>query len=147
MKILILNGPNLNLLGSRDRDTYGSRTLEDIRRQVTSTFPEIELEWRQSNHEGELMDWVQTAAQSGFSGIVANWGAYTHTSIAIRDALDAVQLPRVEVHLSNIHSREPFREKSMTGSVMNGIITGFGADSYTLGVEAVRLLTKAGRVD
>jgi 3-dehydroquinate dehydratase II len=141
MKILILNGPNLNLLGQRDRKTYGAETLEDIQMMVEAAYPEAELDWFQSNHEGELIDRIQQAKQNGFQGIVANWGGYTHTSIAIRDALETVDLPKIEVHLSNIHAREEFRERSVTGKVMNGIITGFGSNSYILGIQAVLLLT------
>ncbi len=142
MKILILNGPNLNLLGVRDKNTYGSETLVDIEKKVTASYPELELSWFQSNHEGELIDRIQSAASEGFSGIVANWGGYTHTSVAIRDALETVPIPKVEVHLSNIHAREKFRETSITGRVMDGIITGFGSDSYILGIHAVQLLKK-----
>ncbi|MEX1010986.1 MAG: type II 3-dehydroquinate dehydratase [Balneolaceae bacterium] len=141
MKILILNGPNLNLLGKRDPDTYGTLTLEEIRKRVEKAFPDIEFNWFQSNHEGELIDVIQDAPSEGFDGIVANWGGYTHTSVALRDALDTISLPKVEVHISNIHAREEFRERSVTGRVMNGIITGFGAESYILGVHAV-LLTR-----
>jgi 3-dehydroquinate dehydratase II len=141
MKILVLNGPNLNLLGSRDRNTYGSNTLEQIRKKVNAVFPEMELEWYQSNHEGDLIDRIQQAKNDGFNGIVANWGGYTHTSVAIHDALKTVDIPKVEVHLSNIHGREEYREKSVTGRVMNGVITGFGSNSYILGIQAVKLIT------
>jgi len=141
MKILILNGPNLNLLGERDRHTYGAETLKQIREKINKAFPEMELDWYQSNHEGELIDRIQQASRAGYEGIVANWGGYTHTSVAIRDALENVQLPKVEVHLSNIHAREDFREKSVTGKVMNGIITGFGSNSYILGIQAIILMT------
>jgi 3-dehydroquinate dehydratase II len=141
MKILILNGPNLNLLGKRDQNTYGAETLNDIQNKVNSAFQDVELVWYQSNHEGDLIDRIQSATSSGFQGIVANWGGYTHTSVAIRDALETVELPKVEVHLSNIHAREEFRERSVTGRVMNGIITGFGSNSYILGIQAVLLLT------
>jgi 3-dehydroquinate dehydratase II len=141
MKILILNGPNLNLLGQRDQKTYGAETLSDIEEKVNAACPDTELVWYQSNHEGELIDRIQQAKQNGFQGIVANWGGYTHTSVAIRDALETVELPKVEVHLSNIHAREEFRERSVTGRVMNGIITGFGSNSYILGIQAVLLLT------
>ncbi|MEX2573094.1 MAG: type II 3-dehydroquinate dehydratase [Balneolaceae bacterium] len=140
MKILILNGPNLNLLGSRDENIYGSETLEQILKKVETAFPDLETEWFQSNHEGELIDRIQQAEKSGFDGIVANWGGYTHTSVAIRDALETISIPRVEVHLSNIHGREEFRERSVTGRVMDGVITGFGSDSYILGIQAVTLI-------
>lgn len=144
MKLLILNGPNLNLLGKRDPGQYGSRTLDELERDVTAACPDIELVWVQSNHEGELIDRIQKAEEEGFAGIVANWGGYTHTSVAIRDALEPVKLPKVEVHLSNIHAREAFREQSVTGRVMNGIITGFGADSYILGIQAVMRILNRG---
>jgi len=144
MKLLILNGPNLNLLGKRDPGVYGSQTLEELEKSVSLVFPDLDLEWFQSNHEGALIDRIQNAGEQGFSGIIANWGGYTHTSVAIRDALEPVQLPKVEVHLSNIHAREPFREQSITGRVMNGIITGFGADSYILGIEAVKRILNRG---
>ncbi|MEX0995217.1 MAG: type II 3-dehydroquinate dehydratase [Balneolaceae bacterium] len=141
MKILILNGPNLNQLGKRDQNTYGSGTLNDIRNKVEDRFPDFQFEWVQSNHEGELIDKIQQAEENGFDAIVGNWGGFTHTSVAIRDALDTVDIPKVEVHLSNIHAREEFRERSITGKVMDGIITGFGAGSYILGVHAA-VLTK-----
>lgn len=140
MRILILNGPNLNLLGERDQSTYGSETLEQIRTKVNSEFPDMEFEWFQSNHEGELIDRIQEAERNGFDGIVANWGGFTHTSVAIRDALETAGLPKVEVHLSNIHAREGFREKSVTGRVVHGVITGFGSNSYILGIQAIKLI-------
>lgn len=139
MKLLILNGPNLNQLGKRDRDAYGSATLEEVRNQVVSAFPDHSFRWFQSNHEGDLIDQIQQAEENGFGGIIGNWGGFTHTSVAIRDALETCSLPKVEVHLSNIHAREEFRERSVTGRVVNGIITGFGAGSYILGVHAVLL--------
>lgn len=141
MKILVLNGPNLNLLGSRDHNTYGSNTLDQIRKKVNAEFPEIEMEWYQSNHEGDLIERIQQAKKNGFDGIVANWGGYTHSSVAIHDALETVDIPKVEVHISNIHGREEYREKSVTGRAMNGIITGFGSNSYILGIQAVKLIT------
>lgn len=141
MKILILNGPNLNQLGKRDRDAYGSATLQEIQNEVEDVFPDFQFEWVQSNHEGELIDRIQQASADGFDAIIGNWGGFTHTSVAVRDALETVDLPKVEVHLSNIHAREEFRERSVTGRVMDGIITGFGSGSYILGVHAV-ILTK-----
>lgn len=140
MKILILNGPNLNLLGNRDTDTYGSHSLAKIENRVKNAFKNIELTWHQSNHEGDLIDQIQQAADNGFDAIVANWGGFTHTSVAIRDALEATALPKVEVHISNIHAREELRERSVTGRVMDGVITGFGPNSYILGIEAVKLI-------
>lgn len=144
MKLLILNGPNLNLLGTRNPDVYGSTTLDQIQQIVARAYPDLDLSWVQSNHEGELIDEIQKAVSNGFSGLVANWGGYTHSSVAIRDALEPVAIPKVEVHLSNIHARESFREQSITGRVMDGIITGFGVESYLLGVEAVKLILNRG---
>lgn len=137
MKIMILNGPNLNLLGERDTKTYGSNTLADIEKRVKKSFPEIDFIFIQSNHEGDLIEAVQSAKTGTIDAIIANWGGFTHSSVAIHDALELLSIPKVEVHLSNIHAREDFRERSITGKAMNGIITGFGADSYLLGVEAV----------
>lgn len=136
MKIMILNGPNLNLLGERDSNTYGSDTLADIEKLVRDAFPEIDFIFIQSNHEGDLVDAIHSARNGAVNAIVANWGGYTHTSVAIHDALELLKIPKVEVHLSNIHAREEFRERSITGKAMNGIITGFGKNSYLLGVEA-----------
>lgn len=136
MKILILNGPNLNKLGTREPETYGTTSLADIETIIEDTFPSVEFRFVQSNHEGSLIDEIQNAVANGFHGIVANWGGFTHTSIAIHDALLLAHIPKVEVHISNIHAREEIREKSVTGRAMNGVITGFGVNSYVLGVEA-----------
>jgi 3-dehydroquinate dehydratase-2 len=140
MNILVLNGPNLNLLGTRNPDVYGSTTLEDINNMLNTKFPTHEFEFFQSNVEGELINRIQSSMKDGTEAIVANFGGYTHTSIALRDALEPITFPKVEVHISNIHAREEFREKSITGKVMNGIITGFGEQSYILGVHAVEQL-------
>lgn len=140
MKILIIHGPNLNLLGTRKPEVYGADTLEDLNAYLIETFPEHELTFFQSNLEGEIINRLQLAMKDETEGLVANWGAYTHTSVAIRDALEPIELPKVEVHISNIHAREEFREKSLTGEMMNGIITGFGKHSYVLGVNAVEHL-------
>ena len=143
MTIMILNGPNLNLLGQRDTSKYGSQTLKEIENLISSSFPDIDFIFMQSNHEGDLVDAVHSARTGTVNAIVANWGGFTHTSVAIHDALELLNLPKVEVHLSNIHAREDFRERSVTGKVMNGIITGFGPDSYLLGVEAaLKLLNR-----
>ncbi|MEX0894525.1 MAG: type II 3-dehydroquinate dehydratase, partial [Balneolaceae bacterium] len=139
MKILILNGPNLNQLGKRDPDTYGTSALGEIQNKVAGEFPDFQFEWFQSNHEGELIDRIQQAEEDGYEALIGNWGGFTHTSVAIRDALDTVEIPKVEIHLSNIHAREEFRERSITGEVMDGIITGFGHESYILGVHAAIL--------
>ncbi len=143
MKILVLNGPNLNLLGKRDPEVYGSDTLSGIEQKLKENFPGIEFNFVQSNHEGELIDAIQNARTDSTDALVANWGGFTHSSVAIHDALELLDIPKVEVHLSNIHAREEFRERSITGKAMNGIITGFGVDSYLLGVEAaLKILAK-----
>ncbi|MEX0593655.1 MAG: type II 3-dehydroquinate dehydratase [Balneolaceae bacterium] len=139
MTIVVLNGPNLNLLGHRDPGHYGSETLADIEKMVRQAYPSIDMEWVQSNHEGELIDRIHKIREEEVDGVVANWGAYTHTSIALRDALELLEIPVVEVHLSNLHRRESFRHTSWTAAASLGIIAGFGGDSYRLGVEAVRL--------
>jgi 3-dehydroquinate dehydratase-2 len=142
MKLFILNGPNLNMLGKRDANQYGSDTLEDIEHMLINSFPEYEMTFFQSNVEGELVNAVQSLVDdnSDFDGLIANFGGYTHTSVAIRDALEILDIPVVEVHLSNIHAREEFRQTSLTGAVADGIITGFGKHSYMLGVYAIEKL-------
>lgn len=138
MKILVLHGPNLNLLGTREPGVYGDLTLNEINSAITSLADElgVEVELFQSNSEGCLIDKIQSAAGS-FDGIIINPAAYTHTSVAIRDALAAVALPTVEVHLSNIHSREEFRAKSFVAPIALGQISGFGMESYLLGLRAI----------
>lgn len=136
MNFLILNGPNLNLLGKRDSDIYGSKTLADLQQYLLERFPEHKLVFFQSNVEGELINKIQAAISDGTQALVANFGGYTHTSVALRDALELLSVPKVEVHISNIHAREAFRETSVTGAVMDGIITGFGFHSYVLGILA-----------
>ncbi len=138
MKILVLHGPNLNLLGTRERDVYGDLTLEQINAAIGSLASDlgIEVVFFQSNSEGGLIDRIHAAVGS-CDGILINPAAYTHTSVAIRDALAAVSLPAVEVHLSNIHRREPFRAHSYTAPVAVGQIAGFGLDSYLLGLRAI----------
>lgn len=137
MKVLFLNGPNLNLLGTRQPEVYGRTTLADIETQVRERAVRlnVEIEFRQSNHEGELAGWIQ-ASKGSADRIVLNAAAYTHTSIALRDAISAVGIPVVEIHLSNIHAREEFRHHSMIAAVCRGQICGFGANSYVLGLEA-----------
>ena len=137
MKILFLNGPNLNLLGTREPEVYGHTTLADIEAQVRERAAqlEVEVDFRQSNQEGELVNWIQEA-KGKFAAIVINAAAYTHTSVALRDAISAAGVPTVEIHLSNIHAREEFRHKSLIAPVCRGQICGFGAKSYILGLEA-----------
>lgn len=136
-KILVLNGPNLNLLGTRQPEIYGKLTLEQVEDQVRSLAKElaVEIDFRQSNSEGELVTWIQQAGGT-FGAIVINPAAYTHTSLAMRDAISAVGLPVIEIHLSNIHKREQFRHHSYIAEVAVGQIAGFGLDSYLLGLRA-----------
>lgn len=137
MKILFLNGPNLNLLGQREPGVYGDLTLRDIEAKVRVQAGKVgvSVDFRQSNLEGELVGWIQQAP-GHFDVIVLNAAAYTHTSIALRDAIAAVPVPTIEIHLSNVQAREEFRHRSMIAPVCAGLIAGFGADSYTLAVEA-----------
>lgn len=136
--ILILNGPNLNLLGTRQPDIYGTRTLEDIVEGLRFEFPDIRIEAIQSNHEGVLIDAIHdTRADDACLGIVFNAGAFTHTSLALADAIAAVPTPVVEVHLSNVSAREEIRRKSLIAPVCIGSISGFGALSYSLAVRAL----------
>ncbi len=137
MKILFLNGPNLNLLGQREPQIYGRTTLADIEAAVRQRAAKqgVEIEFEQTNLEGELVTWIQKATGK-FDVIVLNAAAYTHTSVALRDAIAAVGTPTIEIHLSNVHAREEFRQKSLIAPVCIGQITGFGADSYILALEA-----------
>jgi 3-dehydroquinate dehydratase-2 len=137
MKMLFLNGPNLNLLGQREPETYGRLTLAEIEAKVRERTANYgaEVDFRQSNVEGELVGWIQQA-KGKFDVIVLNAAAYTHTSVALRDAIAAVGVPTIEIHLSNINAREEFRHKSLIGPVCLGQITGFGVNSYLLAVDA-----------
>lgn len=136
MKILVINGPNLNLLGTREPEIYGSATLSSIEKEIleyAESFKGIEVEFFQSNHEGEIVDKIQSA-KGLYDGIIINPAAYTHTSVAIADAIKAVNLPAVEIHLSNINSREDFRKKSITAPSCIGQISGFGKNGYLAGL-------------
>jgi 3-dehydroquinate dehydratase-2 len=146
--ILVLNGPNLNLLGVREPKTYGSGTLADIEEACLERAAalDLSLDFRQSNHEGQLVDWIQEARESA-DGIIINAGAYTHTSIAILDALRACELPIIEVHLSNVFAREAYRHHSYISSVARGVICGFGAHSYILALEAIAYVLEAASRD
>jgi 3-dehydroquinate dehydratase-2 len=136
-KILVLNGPNLNLLGTRQPEIYGKLTLAQIEKQVRALAKQlsVEIDFRQSNSEGELVTWIQQAA-GNFAALVINPAAYTHTSLAMRDAISAVGIPTIEIHVSNIHKREQFRHHSFIAEVAVGQIAGFGLDSYLLGLRA-----------
>jgi 3-dehydroquinate dehydratase-2 len=146
--ILVLNGPNLNLLGVREPKTYGSETLADIEESCLERAAalDLSLDFRQSNHEGQIIDWIQEARESA-DGIIINAGAYTHTSIAILDALRACELPIIEVHLSNVFARETYRHHSYISSVARGVICGFGAQSYILALEAIAYILEAASRD
>lgn len=137
MKIQIINGPNLNLLGIREPDVYGSSSFETFLEILKNRYPEIEISYYQSNIEGEIINKIH---ETGFScdGIILNAGAYTHTSIAIHDAIKTVNTPVIEVHISNVHAREAFRHQSLIAPACKGVIAGFGLDSYRLAMEAIK---------
>ena len=137
IKVLFLNGPNLNLLGTREPEVYGRLTLADVETRVAQRAKElgVSIEFRQTNGEGELINWIQEA-RGNFQAIVLNAGGYTHTSVALRDAIAAVGIPTIEIHLSNVHAREEFRRQSFISAVCRGQIAGFGVFSYILGLEA-----------
>lgn len=146
-RVWVLNGPNLNLLGVREPEVYGRRTLADIMAKLASDGRElgIELVWRQSNHEGELVDWLQQAGAEGALAVILNAGAYTHTSVAIHDAIRSITVPVIEVHLSNPQAREAFRHHSYVAPVAAGVIQGFGAFGYRLALDAAAMMRQGGR--
>ncbi len=136
MQILILNGPNLNLLGVREPGIYGSSSFEDYLEKLRKQYKDITIDYFQSNVEGEMIDKMQEVGFS-YDGIVLNAGAYTHTSVALHDCIRALKTPVIEVHISNVHAREEFRHHSMISSACKGVICGFGLDSYRLAIEAI----------
>jgi 3-dehydroquinate dehydratase-2 len=138
INVHVLNGPNLNLLGRREPDIYGRLTLPDVEQLVREKAEalNVSITFRQSNHEGNLVDWIQEAGAQG-AGVVINAGAYTHTSVALRDAISGSGAPTVEVHISNVHARDSFRHRSLIAPVCVGVICGFGSMSYLLGLEAI----------
>ena len=137
MKLLILNGPNLNMLGEREPGIYGTGTMDECLDHLRKRYPDHELLYYQSNVEGFLIDRLQQANREGVEGVVFNAGAYTHTSIALHDCIRSLHMPVIEVHISNVHTREPFRHQSMISAACKGVICGFGLDSYRLAVEAL----------
>jgi 3-dehydroquinate dehydratase-2 len=149
MKALVLHGPNLNLLGRREPHIYGALTLAEVDRLIRAhaRLRGTRVESRQSNVEGQHIDWLQRAEGEGFDGVVFNPGAFTHYSIALRDAVAAIAVPVVEVHLSNIHAREPFRRESVIAAAACGQISGFGPDSYCLGLDALLAVTRGVRAN
>lgn len=140
--IFVLNGPNLNLLGTREPQIYGHDTLADIDASLAKRAAElgVAVDCRQSNHEGDLVDWLHEARATGAKAVLLNAGAYTHTSVALHDAIKAIQLPVIEVHLSNPHTREEFRHKSYIGMAAKGTVAGFGAKSYLIALDAAVIL-------
>lgn len=135
MRILVINGPNLNLLGTREPGVYGSETLDQIEHSLRESFPEADLEFFQSNHEGALIDRLHEAHLDEIDGIVMNPGGLSHTSVTLRDAVASIAVPVVEVHLSNIHARESFRERSIVAGACMGVVAGLGAAGYRLAIQ------------
>ena len=136
-RILIINGPNLNLLGVREPDIYGRLSMEDYIEAIKADYPDVEIDYYQSNHEGDIIDRLhEEGFDNGLSGIILNAGAYTHTSLAIADAIKAIKVAVIEVHISNVHAREAIRHTSLISPVCRGVIAGFGLDSYRLAIEA-----------
>jgi 3-dehydroquinate dehydratase II len=145
--VYVLNGPNLNLLGTREPDTYGRATLKDVERRCRehAAVHKLDLEFRQSNHEGDLIDWIHEAGAKKAVGIVLNAGGYTHTSVSIRDAVAAVSIPVVEVHISNIFARDRFRHRSRIAAVAKASLCGFGIEGYALAIDGLAALIAAER--
>jgi 3-dehydroquinate dehydratase-2 len=141
----VVNGPNLNLLGTREPDIYGHATLADVEKLCRATADRFgwAIEFRQSNHEGELVDWIHEAARAGAVGIVLNAGAYTHTSVAIHDAIAAIKVPVIEVHISNVFAREEMRHHSHVAPVAKASLCGFGIDGYALAINGLAAMTGA----
>lgn len=137
MKLLIINGPNLNLLGAREPQIYGHTALDAVLADLRAQFPQVEILHEQSNHEGRIIDLIQQAKANGISGIVLNPGGYSHSSVAIADAIMAVDTPVVEVHISNIFAREDFRQRHVTAVGARGFIAGFGVEGYTLAIQSL----------
>jgi 3-dehydroquinate dehydratase II len=148
VRVRVLNGPNLNLLGTREPATYGAQTLSEIEAGLHAVAANhgVELRFEQSNHEGDLVTWIQEAGRAG-QGVILNAGAYTHTSVALRDAIVGAGTTVVEVHLSNVHARESFRHRSMIAPVARGVISGFGALSYELALRALLALAPSPDAD
>ncbi len=143
-KVLIINGPNINLIGSREVDIYGKTNIEDIKKNCIEEAKKIniEIDFRQTNSEGEIINWIHEVNKN-FVGLIINPAGYTHTSISILDSLKAVKKPKIEIHLSNIYSREEYRKKSITSEGVNGLVCGFGVYSYILAIQAIKnLLTE-----
>ena len=142
-KILVINGPNLNLLGTREKEKYGNISLDDIKKKCELHCKEIglEVEFKQSNVEGEIVNFIQETRKN-HQGIIINAGGYTHTSVSIRDALNIFKKPKIELHISNIYKREEFRQKSLISDVVTGIICGLGSDGYILAINAMQELLK-----
>jgi 3-dehydroquinate dehydratase-2 len=146
--VFVLNGPNLNLLGTREPAVYGSATLADVEKlcRETAAILGLDVDFRQSNHEGVLIDWIQEAgrgvADGSVLGVVLNPGAYTHTSIALHDAIAGSSMPVIECHISNVHAREPFRQRSYVSPVARAIVVGFGVSGYALAIEGLHRLTR-----
>ena len=138
MKLLIINGPNLNLLGVREPEIYGRLSMEGYIEAIKADYPNVEIDYYQSNHEGDIIDRLHNDGfDEELNGIILNAGAYTHTSLAIADAIKAIKTPVIEVHISNVHAREAIRHTSLISSVCRGVIAGFGLDSYRLAIEAL----------